>query len=71
MTDAVVLDTPEAIDWFRVTVIIRALKMEVEHGIKMTRISPIPACRSYGFKGRTKKQALEFMENFKKENYPT
>ena len=61
------LDTPEAIDWFRIKTVIRALKMEVEHGMQLTRIPVLPVCRQYGFSGRTKKEALVFMENLLKE----
>jgi len=55
-------DTPDSIDTFRLIALKHALRLKVK-GFNMHRgISLIRAAKGYGFKGRTHKQALAFIE---------
>ena len=68
--DDIVVDTPEGIEHFRVAAIIGALRLEVRTGVKVNyRVSLVKACKFYGFNGRQKKDALEFMENYYLRTY--
>lgn len=61
---AIVADTPEDIDFFRLAALKSALGIEVSTGMKMHRgVSTLAVARTYGFEGRTKKQAYEFISN--------
>lgn len=63
MSEAIVIDTPEGIEHYRICAIISALRIEVKTGLQMTRFSAIKASRTYGTTGRTKKQVLAEMED--------
>lgn len=67
--EPIVIDTPEAIAQFRVSVLIRALEFEIRTKMKMTRGSLIGVARGYGFTGRTKEQALAFMYQYRLDTY--
>lgn len=58
-------DTPVAIENFRRTAIRHALKFNIAHGFwpHGPRSNPLNAVRSYGWTGRSSKQALKFMED--------
>lgn len=67
--DAIVIDTPEAIERFRVSALIRALDVEVRFGLKVSQHNLISVARGYGFTGRTKRQALDFMTQYRVDTY--
>ena len=59
----IVLDTPEKIDAYRILSLRTALKLKVRAGLDVKRgISLIKIAREYGFRGRTNKAALEFVD---------
>lgn len=67
--EPIVIDKPEQIERFRVSTLIRALDMEVRLGLKVSQHNLIGVARGYGFTGRTKKQALEFMLQYRLDTY--
>ena len=61
---SMVFDTPEQISRFRLIALKQALKLDVKHGIKQRKgISLIRVAQDYGFEGRTKKEALKFVDS--------
>lgn len=63
-----VFDTPEQIDMVRLISLKHALRLKVNTGMSMHRgVSLIRVAKSYGFTGRTHKQALAFVENLFEE----
>ena len=58
-----VFDTPEKISMFRLIQLKHALRLEINTGMKVGRGSLVKTVQSLGFKGRTKKAALAFIEN--------
>lgn len=58
------IDTPEAIEFYRIKVIISGLRLEVKcPGLKASRFSSLKAAQHfYGCPFKTKVKALEFME---------
>ena len=66
---AVILDTPEEIDWFRFMLGYRALHLEANTGIKMTRrFSAVKFFNGYGFKSKRLKPLLEEVATFLQNN---
>lgn len=64
MSHAVITNENAGIKRFRLDTIIRALRMEVEHGLKLTsRMPPVKViAEQYGCEGRTKKKVLSELE---------
>ena len=59
--EVIVIDTPEAIDMYRLLALKGALKLAVV-GLKPRRgISLIRVAKQYGFRGRTHQQALDYI----------
>ena len=58
-----IIDTPEAIDMFRLLTLRRGLKFEIDTGMRMTRVPLFPVAKQYGFEGRTKKQAYKYIDD--------
>lgn len=69
MTHAVITNENAGIKLFRLNTVIRALRMEVETGMKLTsrmpRVSDLAA--QYGCEGRTKKKVLRELEQLRSE----
>jgi len=66
MTDFI-LDTPDEIERYRRAAILAALRMKVNHGMWPNGVAArlvLPACRKYGWPGRTAASALAWMEEF-------
>lgn len=64
-TEILIFDTPQAIESFRRATMRVALKFNIAHGFWPAgpKSNPLAIIRkSYGWKGRTSKQALRFME---------
>ena len=60
--EVTVIDTPDGIDMYRLLALKGALKLAVV-GLKPRRgISLIRVAKQYGFKGRTHREALEYIE---------
>lgn len=59
--EAIVIDTPEAIDMYRLLALRGALRLALV-GIKPRRgISLIRVAKQYGFRGRTHQQAFDYI----------
>lgn len=57
------ITSPAAIEAFRLSTLIRALKLEVNTGMKASRIQPLKvAKRDYGIKARTKIDAIKELQ---------
>jgi hypothetical protein len=58
-----VLDTPEQINMFRLIQLKHALRLETKTGMKVGRGSLVKSAQGFGFKGRTKKAALVYIDD--------
>jgi hypothetical protein len=66
-----VLDTPEEIDWFRFLTGYRALHLEANTGMKVTRgFSAVRFFKEYGFKSRRLKPLLGEVQAYMDANRP-
>jgi hypothetical protein len=64
MDEGFVLDTPEQIAMMRLLALRAALRVKVQTGMDMTRgVSLVKLSKGYGFKGRTHKAALAFIND--------
>lgn len=59
MTDTCTVITGDAIAQFRLITLYRALKLQSETGLKISRISATKAAQSMGFQGKTAKALLK------------
>lgn len=69
MNDTVVIDTPEGIAAYRLACLIRALRLEIKTGMKMTRFPLLRVAQQYGVTARTKAKALAALEALYEETY--
>jgi hypothetical protein len=65
-----VIDTPNAMEHYRIASAISMLRIEVNTGLKMSRYSLIKACEmNWGCPKKTKAGALAWMESLYEETY--
>ena len=65
-----VIETPSAMEHYRIASAIAMLRLEVNTGIKMTRYSLLKACEmNWGCPKKTKAGALDWMEALYEELY--
>jgi len=69
MSNGYIIDTPEGIAHFRFCAVIRALRLEINTGMAMSRFPILSVCRQYGVTARTKVKALAEMEALYEETY--
>lgn len=69
MNEAIVIDTPEGIEHYRMAALISALRIEINIGMKMSRIPIMRVVAQYGVTARTKKAALAQLERMYEERY--
>ena len=60
---AIIADGPAAVDFYALLALKHGLAFEVKTGMKKSRVNLLDVARRYGFDGRTKKQALEYITN--------
>ena len=66
----IVIDTPEAIEHWRVASAISMLQLEVHMGMKAARYSVLKACKyNWGCPKNTKAGALKWMLSYYKDTY--
>lgn len=59
----IVIEGAPAIDMYRLLVLRRSLKFEIDTGMSMTRAPLTKVAAQYGFTGRTKKAAYKYIDD--------